>query len=318
MEELNNDTKYSLTENQKKIFSVCEKYSKDPTFVYKYCVDIVSSKPYIVVMQKIDDGKNNEGRSEVINKNYAKFRANKLKVIEIIDYDFPETTVDSITTQYPHSNHVTNRTFYKKNNIVVPNNYDENINNVCSTGIHYFNTLFPALFYRHVPDNLTGEWYEWNENGIKTKKSNHKNGLLSGKVYNWYNNGLQKSIEEYNNGLRSGEWRTFSENGEPLWFGKYCDGTKCRKSQWFFTDSLISEYYTKKGKAIFRIETQKQNDNNTFYKVNIGNGYGYFSHYEFTKKQMFGTLATIAGIGCITLMKKYKFKKNISLKKYHN
>src|SRR5271156_732219 len=61
-------------------------YIKNKRYVYKLCCDVKSDdkrKMWIVIMQKIKGTKTNEGRTEVRNYKFAKFRANKLKVMEI-------------------------------------------------------------------------------------------------------------------------------------------------------------------------------------------------------------------------------------------
>lgn len=307
---------YSFTDNQKKLIEACEKYSNDPTFVYKYCVDIVHDKPYIVVLQKISDSKNNENRSNALDRNYAKFRANKLLVVEIIDYNHPDVNVDSVVTKFERQGFVTVCTTYKTNTIVEPNNYDDKIDNVCSTGIHYFSTLIPALFYKNVPDHFTGKWYEWNDDGIKIKEYNYVNDMAHDKIYKWHDNGGLKVVENYNVGKREGIWYGFSETGENTWRGKYCSGKQCGKWQYFYKNPLpitYNEYFMNNGKKLGSIQAIKYSDDNILYKTRIGISDKFYSNYEFTQKQMYGSLAAIiGGVGYLALFKRYK------LYKYHN
>ena len=61
----------------------------DPSYVFKSC-----SHVWIVVLQKLPDTITNESRS-VADPNCAKFRADKLSVVDII-HKFDQTTTDSI------------------------------------------------------------------------------------------------------------------------------------------------------------------------------------------------------------------------------
>jgi len=73
---------------------------------------------------------------------------------------------------------------YKKNGYVFPDRYDENINNVCSNGIHYYKTLKMALykylrcFYIQHYDNYTGIIKIYNDEGKFCSKIQYINELI--------------------------------------------------------------------------------------------------------------------------------------------
>ena len=70
-------------------FGLCVAKYIDPLYVFKSC-----SRDWIVVLQKLADTITNESRP-VVDADCAKFRANKLQVVDII-HKFDQTTRDSI------------------------------------------------------------------------------------------------------------------------------------------------------------------------------------------------------------------------------
>jgi len=114
--------------------------SIDDNIKYKQCSGC------IVQMKRTPETKDNEMRIGVKDKRYAKFRANKLMVLKI--YNWME---DRFEYSIPHAwGDVYIR--YTVGEIVVPNGFCENINDICAQGIHYFNSLFAAYCYR--PNDL--------------------------------------------------------------------------------------------------------------------------------------------------------------------
>ena len=69
---------------------LCKEYIVDPKYVFKSCGN------YIVVLQKLLDTITNESRSDVSNAMYANYRANKLRVILIINKFVPFDTIKEI------------------------------------------------------------------------------------------------------------------------------------------------------------------------------------------------------------------------------
>jgi hypothetical protein len=158
----------------------CDKYIRNITYVYKLCNNISildNSRRWLVILQKTDDTKTNELRFDVSDKNFAKFRANKLKVIEIIDIYNPDYSKTIIINTFDS----VHKKKYEVDKIVESDAYDDDINCVCSDGIHYFKTPLPACYYRDVPKNYTGNWATWYDNGQKQLQGEYINGEQSGK-----------------------------------------------------------------------------------------------------------------------------------------
>lgn len=231
-----------------------KKYVNDESYVYKLCHDISRGSKeceWIVVMQKTEKTKTNEDRKNITNKNYAKFRASTLKVIEIFSVNYPSYTVKKIVTNFWGR-----ITRYEVGKSVEPNKFDENINNVCSEGIHYFKTIIPAYYYRSVPDEYAGYWishyddgskesegyYEegvkwsfwthWNENGTIDSKGQYIKGQRNKKWTHYHENGKIKTCGEYNNDEKNGYWISFHSNEQKESEGNYINDQK--SGHWVF------------------------------------------------------------------------------------
>jgi len=128
-----------------------ENPSMDDTIKYKRCGD------FIVQMKRMQDTKDNEMRAKVVDARYAKFRANKLMVMRILD-TLSNVFVDSIKHSYKHI-YGDIPIEYRVGKIALPNGFEDNVDIICAEGIHYFNTLFAAYCY------VRNEVMNSNENG---------------------------------------------------------------------------------------------------------------------------------------------------------
>jgi antitoxin component YwqK of YwqJK toxin-antitoxin module len=217
----------SLISNNKHLIALlkkCAKYTKSEYYVYKACCDVLSkkdnmSKKWLVVMKKIKGTQTNEDRSEVIYFNNAKFRANKLKVIKIFNKNNPDLTKKFITNKYENK-----KLRYIVGRIVKIDDYDEDLEIVCSNGIHYFKTLEPAYYYGDIQKYYTGKWIYWHDNGQKSSEGNYIDGKRSGHWIYWHDNGQKSSEGNYIDGKRSGHWINWHDNGQKSSEGDYIDG----------------------------------------------------------------------------------------------
>lgn len=144
-----------------------DKYIVGEPYVFKLCSDVSNNsvyKEWLVIMQKLDDTLTNEKRSDVLFMDHAKFRANKLKVIEIVNVHDTNITQNCIVNAFDRK-----KTVYTVGDIVKPDEYDANINKVCSNGIHYYRSLLAAYSYRDPPSMHTGVWMQFSDNGTYTK-----------------------------------------------------------------------------------------------------------------------------------------------------
>ena len=153
---------------------------------------------YIVKLAILEDGKNNELRKDVKRQNIktAKMRCSKALVLDI--YKFNECEKTRIDKGY--GLYDTNFCYEVGKEIEV-NDYDDNLTNICSTGIHYFLSEEPAFFWNFNFDNYTGEYKEYYENGQLRYQSFYKDGEMDGEYKEYYGNGQLACQGFYKDGV---------------------------------------------------------------------------------------------------------------------
>jgi hypothetical protein len=97
----------------------------------------------ILLEKPLSDFICNESRYSVKNKNMAKFRCNGLNVMIIYDLVL-QKTVNSIDHE---TNYWCVSTNYKVGELVKPDQFDHDLDEICTSGIHYFLTLKAAMSY---------------------------------------------------------------------------------------------------------------------------------------------------------------------------
>jgi hypothetical protein len=178
-------------------------YYENPSYVYKMCLH-----QYIIIMKKLPDTLTNEDRKDIMDARYAKFRANKLKVCIIVD----------IFNLFKKIEHVINNYFGKKvkyqvNEIVKPDIYDMDSDNVCAGGIHYFNDMCRAFYYRSRRRYHTGNWIDWYDNGQIRLQSNYRDGKKIGLWIEWHGNGQMSYRGNYRDDKKTGDWIHWYDDG---------------------------------------------------------------------------------------------------------
>jgi antitoxin component YwqK of YwqJK toxin-antitoxin module len=122
---------------------------------------------------------------------------------------------------------------YQTGKEVEVNDYDTNIDKVCSRGIHYFKSLFSSQMWQFNRSNYTGPYVEgpyvesnykdgerhgpfkeWYENGQQWEECNYVNGKLHGPYIGWYKNGQKWRECEYVNGELHGPIKEWYKNGQ--------------------------------------------------------------------------------------------------------
>jgi antitoxin component YwqK of YwqJK toxin-antitoxin module len=187
-----------------------EKYPSDKEHVFKSC-----SREWIVILEKLEDTHTNENRCDIVDPLYAKFRANKLKVVNII-HKFKNQEIDKIQNSVYSDKKIT----YKKGEVIEDENFNVNIENVCAPGIHYFKSK-EAAFYYEIPDNYTGRYNQWYQNGQRYIECVFKNGKLDGLYKEWHGNGQLKIICMYEDGNLDGFYKKWYSNGKLYIYCKY-------------------------------------------------------------------------------------------------
>jgi antitoxin component YwqK of YwqJK toxin-antitoxin module len=204
-------------------------------FVYKSCGD------WIVIMEKLVNTITNDARV-VKNKSYAKFRANMLYVVAIVNKIDHSKTIDSVTNVSYRYKAIT----YKPGEIINVSDYNPNINTICSTGIHYFHTYKAAFFYDYsVTNGKIMKWYDdgdvwckeffsngkkngisvyfW-EDRIRYTESNYVNDELTGPYTEWYRNNYKCQQGNYLNDKKTGKWVGWYYDGQICCERYYLDG----------------------------------------------------------------------------------------------
>ena len=167
---------------------------------YKKCQD-----GRIVVLEIL--GKNNENRKDIADVRFAKMRCSKARVIQIYDMRIRSIKYDKAFGIY-------DKTFrYEINKVVEPvNGFDEDLNKVCGSGIHYFLTEEPARYWKYEPKN--GLHKSWHENGQMWKRHIFKNGEEDGLRESWHTNGQMSVRCTLKNGKRYGLFESWYPNGQ--------------------------------------------------------------------------------------------------------
>jgi antitoxin component YwqK of YwqJK toxin-antitoxin module len=243
--------------------------------VYKSC-----GKEWIIVLEKLIDTITNETRDSVVDKKYSKYRANKLKVLEI-----KNKYSDEKISELENSVYEEKKLIYKVGEIVEVDDYDNFEYNICAPGIHYFLNEECAYYYE-VGDNYTGDYHEWNEDGTKFIECFYKNGKKDGKYTEFFRSGQikkdcsykndeldgkyieyhfgkgNKKIEcEYKNGKLNGEYHYYNfsyneyynyENG--VLHGKFHYSDQYSNVEGEYVNGLGKAIYFSNGKKIVEIE----------------------------------------------------------------
>lgn len=207
------------------------KYINDSTYVYKSCGD------WIVVLQKLIDTITNESR-EVADTNHAKFRANKLLVVDIINKFEESKKINNVCNTVYTKNSI----IYGIGNIVSIDDFENDISIVCAKGIHYFKTIETAFYYEY--NGYIEKYYSWHDNGNKSGEYNYSNEYEYCKKTLWYENGQKFSECNYVNQTINGNWICWHENGNKCSEGNYVNGFKCGVwIDWNEDGTKISEYF---------------------------------------------------------------------------
>lgn len=191
---------------------VCEPYIFDPKYVFK------STEDSLIVLEKLPSTLTNQMRTLTENgdPNYAKYRANELKVIVIFDRYNPSETKEK-------TNSIFKKTFaYESGKIVKALSYGEkelnekyfedegNNERVCTFGIHYYKTIEAAFYHQIDVSHLNGYVFVRNGDGVIIKRKEY----IEGKIQEIrYSNGNLECKYNYVDGKKNGQVEAFYEDG---------------------------------------------------------------------------------------------------------
>ncbi len=175
----------------------------DTDLCYKKCGN------YIVKMKKLPDTRTNETRTGVIDRKHAKFRADKLFVVSI-EHETTGEKIDEIENTFYEE-----KVCYIVSQEVSVEDYDPDLNRVCTTGIHYFLSRESA-FYWNIAKVKDGQYYKWYENGQKNEECTYRDGVKHGPYHSWYENSQKEEECTYINSEKHGLYRSWYKNGKKM------------------------------------------------------------------------------------------------------
>lgn len=200
---------------------------------YKSC-----EKEWIIVMKIIESTKTNDIRPNIVNRLFAKYRANKLQVVEIKNkYDDRQLNeIENICycgekIKYTVGKNVEDKDYFSKRN-----------NHICKTQLDYFLCEICAYYYE-IRDDYQGKYISWYDNGQKMMECTFKNKKYDGKYEEWYDNCIKKIECEYMNGILNGQFIKWYKNGIEWRKCTYKNGEYHRKyEEWWEDGKKCREY----------------------------------------------------------------------------
>jgi hypothetical protein len=141
-----------------KIKAINGDYLINSIYVYKSCGE------YVVILERLLDTITNENRNNIPNeqsKPFAKYRGSKFLVKDIFHKFDSTKKVSSIS-----SSNFENILEYEIGKVIIPDNFDINLEKVCSNGIHYFLKLEYEIGKIIIPDDFDTDLEKVCSNGI--------------------------------------------------------------------------------------------------------------------------------------------------------
>lgn len=133
----------------------------------------------LVVMEKLPESRTNEHRHNVADFKRAKFRTDVVKTLGIYDLH-TQKPLRSVVNQF--RNH---RSIYSVGQLTRANDFENNPHIVRGPGIHYFNTLENAFFFRAPLKSYSGPWFMWYSSGVPLRSGDVVNGKPIGIWKEW-------------------------------------------------------------------------------------------------------------------------------------
>jgi antitoxin component YwqK of YwqJK toxin-antitoxin module len=222
----------------------------------------------VITLDIPEDAFTNMERSTIRVKDTAKYRTNKAIVVKIEDQKGNEyTSAKSFV-------HKDKSLTYTLGETLIVEDYDLNIEKVCSSGIHFFLNKRVAELYNldHLENGILEKWHDngqkhqectykdgkphglyqvWQENGQKYIECTVKHGKYDGLYQVWHNNGQKTTECTYKDGKYDGLYQVWHNNGEKseectYKYGKL-DGLY---QKWFNDGEKYVEHTYKDGKQV--------------------------------------------------------------------
>jgi antitoxin component YwqK of YwqJK toxin-antitoxin module len=167
---------------------------------------------WIVILQKLDETITTQERFPInySARLFAKYRANKLRVTKIINKFNPNKTTNRVSSSVYNENKVD----YIEGEIVIPDSFNKKLDDVCSHGIHFFESVEPAFYYElDTYESYTGHFVSWHQNGQKRAEGDYLDGNKNGNWITWHDSQQKRSEGDYSDGNRTGPWKFWDKYG---------------------------------------------------------------------------------------------------------
>ena len=182
--------------------------------IYHCMMDITTKEAFIaykaagkyIVKLKVPVGsRTNINRRGIVNRNRAKFRCDKARVLEI-RHKHTDRRVHSVRSNYdPTLRYIVGK------DVEPRNEYNNNPDKVCASGIHVFLTKEAAYDYNHtIKDGL---FQEWHDNGCLATIGMIENNQINGELRSYHENERLSILENLVDGKMSGPCKKWTKDG---------------------------------------------------------------------------------------------------------
>ena len=204
-----------------------------------------TASDYIIELDIDSDVITNLNRC-VKDKNYAKYRCGEAYVVKIYHKD-SEHEINLIKSDYDDT------FIYTTGTKVKVKNFNTNIDEICTTGIHFFLTK-EAAYYHNLDDNNYSTtslvFKSWSDDGQLIRMYNRTNGKLNGSYEMWNNNGIPQIKCNYNDDKKNGLYEEWFLNGKQYIKCNYTDDEMDGLyEEWYPNGILTLKCNYKKGKV---------------------------------------------------------------------
>jgi len=179
-----------------------EKYDINRIY-YKKCGN------YIVTLALYPSSKLNDHRTNIIDPTHAKLRTDKVFVLDIEEIGTGKK-MESVTNTF-----FQDKIIEYKIGTKIETEYNNDLNNVCTEGIHIFKSRETAELYTNYcyhPEGYTGAYYTYHENGALASKCNIIHGKLWFEYYAYDEYGVLNYKGYYLNNKKNGKFYEYFEN----------------------------------------------------------------------------------------------------------
>ncbi len=190
---------------------------QQPPKMLAYKAALNGDKDVLITLEIPSDAITNLNRSNIVNKETAKYRTNKAKVLKIEDKE--GNPYETATTAFYEHKDLT----YRVGETLTCEDYTMDPEMVCAAGIHFFLTREVAEQYgvEHLENGILRAWHA---NGQMSCETTYVNGKEDGVCQFWYANGQKRYELPYANGAMEGVRREWYANGQKASEDTYVNG----------------------------------------------------------------------------------------------